>query len=114
MSYTSLLIETCTISRNTPGAAGNYGTPAPAWADYLTDQACRRVTAGGGGSKGGREIYVGAEVVVADYTFFLQDIDVTEQDRIISGGVSYEVLMVDRKQGDAVTHHKEAHVRTVR
>ena len=113
MTYTSLLIETCTISRNTPGAAGNYGTPAPSWADHLTDEPCRRVIAGSLGTSG-REIHIGAEVVVADYQFFLEDIDVTEQDRIISGGVSYEVLMVDRKQGELATHHKEAFVRTVR
>ncbi len=108
MSYTSLLINTCTVRRNTPGAADAYGSPAPSWADYLTDQACRIQDAKG------KEILVGAEVVVADYKLFLQDIDITEQDRVVIGAVTYEVLMVTDKQDSSTTHHKECYLKTVR
>ena len=108
MSYTSLLINTCTVRRNTPGVANAYGYPTPSWADYLTDQACRIQDAKG------KEILVGAEVVVADYKLFLQDIDITEQDRVVISAVTYEVLMVTDKQDSATTHHKECYLKTVR
>ncbi len=110
MSYTTLLIDTCTVSRNTPGAAGNYGTPAASWADVaaLTDIACRLVPAGG------REVKVGIEVVVADYKLFLGDITLTEQDKIVIGSDTYDILLVEDRQNGIGSHHKECLLRTVR
>ena len=112
MSYLSLLINTCTTQRFTAGAPDDYGTPTLTWADHLTDIACR--LSSGSTSTTGREIKVGAEIVIADHTIFLGDVDVTEQDRIVIDSDTYEVLMVvDRKDG-ATSHHKECYLRTVR
>ena len=112
MSYLSLLINTCTVQRFTAGAPDDYGTPTLTWADHLTDIACR--LSSGSAKTQGREIKVGAEIVIADHTIFLGDEDVTEQDRIVIGSNTFEVLMVvDRKDG-ADSHHKECFVRVVR
>lgn len=108
MSYTSLLINTCTVQRNTAGAQDAYGTPADAWADHLADIACRLMAGTG------KEITVGAEVVIAKYKLFLGDVDITEQDRVVIGGVTYEVLLVTDKQDESGSHHKECFMRVVR
>ena len=113
MSYTSLLINTCTAQRNTAGAQDAYGTPADTWADHLTDIACRLKT-GVGGEGGGMEVTVGAEVVIADYKLFLGDVDITEQDRVIIDSITYEVLLVTDKQDGTGSHHKECFMRVVR
>ncbi len=65
MAYLDLLTNTCTVRRNTPGVAGDYGTPVDSWADVasLTDIDCRLMAASG------REVKVGAEVVIADRHF---------------------------------------------
>lgn len=108
MSYTTLLIDTCTIRRYTEGARDGYGKPARTWTDHLTDQACRLAR------PKGREVMVGVEVVIADYILFTQDIDVTEEDRIVSGGVTYEILLVKIPQNGTDDHHKELFLRTIR
>lgn len=108
MSYTTLLIDTCTVRRFTAGAPDNYGHPAETWADHLTDQACRLM------ATSGVEVKVGAEVVVADYKLFLLDIDITEQDRVIVNSITYEVLLVSDRQDGIADHHKECLLVTVR
>ena len=107
MSYTSLLIDTCTIERFGEGAADAYGKPAITWSDHLTE-ACR-LQAGVG-----KELQIGAEVVVADYKLFLQDVDVTEQDRAIVEGVTYQILLVMNRSNGVDDHHKECLMRAVR
>lgn len=108
MTFLSLLIDVCTTRRFVAGAPDAYGTPAKAWADHLVDEPCRLVSANG------REVQVGAEVVIADYGLFLGDVDVTEQDRVVIGTVTYEMLMVERRQDAIGSHHKECFLRTVR
>ncbi len=112
MAFVDLLIDTCDIQRNTPGVANAYGYPAPSWADEHSDQACRLVTGQG------KEVKVGAEVVVADYKLFVEDIDITEQDRVLIDvdGVSktFEVLLVMRRSNGIGAHHRECLMRTVR
>lgn len=108
MSLSSLLIETCTVSRFTEGALDDYGIPTKTWTDYLTDEPCRL------SSSGGREVKVGAEVVIADYKLFTGDADITEQDRIVIDGITYEVLLaIPREDGKGI-HHKEFLLRVVR
>jgi len=107
MSYTSLLIDTCTIERFGEGAADAYGKPAITWSDHLTE-ACR-LQAGVG-----KELTIGAEVVVADYKLFLGDVDVTEQDRAIVEGVTYQILLVMNRSNGVDDHHKECLMRAVR
>ena len=108
MSYTSLLIQTCTVQRFTEGAFDVYGNPTLTWADYLTDQACRLVAAPG------TELKVGAEIVVADYKLFIQSIDIIEQDRVVIGGLTYEVLLVQDYADSTISHHKQVWMRISR
>ena len=108
MSFTDLLIHTCTVRRNTPGVVSNYGTKDASWADHLTTQACRLV------ADKGREIRIGLEVFVADYKLFIADVDVTEQDRILLDSVTYEILAVELMDNGFGGHHKELALLTVR
>ena len=114
MSFVSLLIDTCTVRRNTPGARDDYGKPTASWADHLTSQACRLQSGIGGVVGFGIEIRVGAEVVIADYKLFIGDVDITEQDRVIVDTITYEVLMVRVLQDSTGIQHKECFMRTVR
>ncbi len=108
MSYTSLLIDTCTTQRFTEGVADSYGNPALTWADNLSDIACRLTTAKG------QELKIGAEIVVADYKLFVGDVDIIEQDRIVSGGLTYEVLLVEDYKDSVTEHHKQCWLRISR
>jgi len=108
MTYTSLLINTCDVERNIPGAVGDYGHKADSWAVHLDDEPCRLMAGAG------KEIKVGAEVVIADYKLFLGDVDITEQDRVVIDSINYEILLVTDKQDSADSHHKECFMRVVR
>ena len=114
MSYESLLIDVCTIERNSPALIDDYGHHADAWANHLVDEPCRLMVAGGAGNPGGREISVGAEVVIADYKLFLNDVDVTERDRAIHNSITYEIVLVSTRQNGTTEHHKELFLRTVK
>ena len=107
MAYADLLINTCTIKRYTEGAIDSYGNPAQTWADHLTDQPCRWST------PKNTEIKVGAEVVIVEKQLFLNDIDVDEQDRVVLGSDTYEILAVVDRQDGTADHHKEAFLRRV-
>ena len=108
MSFESLLIDTCTIERYTEGAADAYNQPTRDWDDHLADEACRLVAGSG------REITIGAETVIAEYKLFLGNIDVTEQDRVVIGADTYEILFVTDHQDSDDSHHKELTMRLVR
>ena len=62
----------------------------------------------------GREIKVGAEIVIADYKLFLSDVDITEQDRVVIGGLTYEVLLVQDYEDHTSSHHKQCWMRISR
>lgn len=68
----------------------------------------------GGNVNAGREIKVGAEVVQAEYLLYIEDVDITEQDRVVLDGVTYDVLLVDERQDGVGIHHKECWLRAVR
>ncbi len=117
MSYTTLLVNSATVYRYpTGGAIGNYGMPAQVFAPVaeLTEIPCRIQPAKG------REVLVGAEVVVADYKLFLGDETLSEQDKVyVYWGTTpawyeYEILMVEDKQDSTTSHHKECWLRIVR
>ena len=108
MSYTSLLIETCTTQRFTEGVIDDYGNPTKTWADHLTDEPCRL------NANRGRELKFGAEIVVADYELFLDDVDITEQDRVVLDGNTYEVLLVEEYADSLGDHHKQVWMRIAR
>lgn len=97
-------------------AIDDYGLPVKDW-DYvheLGDVRCRIEPAKG------KEVLVGAEVVVADYKLFMLDVIITEQDKVdvywgtIDGWKEYEILLVEDMQDGTDSHHKECWLRTVR
>ena len=119
MSYTSLLINSASVYRFTEGAPDAYGvkvkTLAPVTTQVdLSDVACRIQSAKG------REIKIGAEVVIADYKLFLGDVILSERDKVyVYWGTTpawyeYEILMVEDKQDGVNSHHKECYLRIVR
>ncbi len=108
MAFEDLLIHTCTTQRFTEGDPDSYGNPVLTWADYLTDQVCRLTTAKG------REIKVGAELVVADYKLFVGDIDIVEQDRVVIDTLTYEVLLVEEFANFSTDHHRQVWLRISR
>ena len=109
MSYESLLIETCTVQRFTEGAVDVYGNPSITWdLTYIVDTPCRF------SSPSGRELKIGAEIVIADYTLFLGDINITEQDRIEHGSNIYEILLVQEYSDSLAGHHKQCQIRISR
>ena len=108
MSYASLLIDVCTIQRNTPGAPDDYGHKAEAWAGHLVNEPCRIM------ATQSREIAQGAQVVIAGYQMFLNDVDVTERDRAIHNAITYEILQVSTRQDGETEHHKELFLRTLK
>lgn len=92
------------------------GNPVKVWglAADLGDVPCRLMAITG------REVLVGAEVVIADYKLFLGDVTVSEQDRVwvyagtVKGWALYEILLVEDKQDSTDSHHKECLLRVVR
>jgi len=107
MSYADLLINSCTTQRFNATATDAYGNPTGSWDTALTES-CRLV------ADIGRELKIGAEVVIANYKLFLGDVDITEQDRVVVSGTTYEVLLVSDRQDSTGSHHKECYLRTVR
>lgn len=108
MSFTSLLTNICTIEYFTEGDPDSYGNPALTWTARYTDEACRLV------ASSGREIKIGAEVVIADYKLFLGDITITEQDRVVIGSNTYEILLVQDYGDSFENHHKQCWLRISR
>ncbi len=119
MSYTSLLINLASVWRYTEGLPDAYGNPILTWApvllpDDLSDIPCRIMPVSG------VEVKVGAELVIADYQLFLENVTLTEQDKVyvywgtVDAWVEYEILLVKDRQNGADSHHKECLLRTVR
>ena len=110
MSYASLLISLCTIQRFAESLPpDDYGNPIKTWdLTYIEDEPCRLV------ASTGREIKVGAEIVVADYKLFLSDVDITEQDRVVIDSLTYEILLVQDYADHTASHHKQCWLRIVR
>lgn len=117
MSYTSLLVNLASVYRYPAGGTiDGYGMPAKVYAvvPALEEIACRIQSAKG------REVLVGAELVVADYKLFLGNVILSEQDRVrVFWGTEeawyeYEILMVEDKVDGLGSHHKECYLRIVR
>ncbi len=118
MSYTDLLINTCTIQTPTDGAQDAYGNPTITWANAYEDEPCRWST------PKHTEVKLGLEVVIADLQLFLGDVDVTEQDRIILPAGSFpippwpiylfEVISAYKRQDGTGDHHVECMLRILK
>ena len=118
MSFTSLLIHTCDIGALTQGVADGYGTPAETWPLSYTSEPCRLM------STTGREIKVGAVVMISDWKLFVDvSVVIDEQDRVsniidTSTGIvvdssTFEVLMVQPRSDSVTGHHKEVMLQKV-
>jgi len=70
--------------------------------------------AAAGISGAGTDVLVGAKVIIADYTLFIGDVDITEQDRVVIDGITYEVVIVASMQNGTAAHHKECGLKVVR
>jgi hypothetical protein len=105
--FSQLLIGTCTTQRYVVGAADTYGHLTKVWSDYLVDQPCRL------SSSRGQQSRVGAEVVPVDEVLFMEDVDVTEQDRVVVDTVTYEILFVKHLQDSVTGHHLELALKRV-
>jgi head-tail adaptor len=102
MSFDSLLIHTCTVSRYTSDSQDAYGQPVKTWTDIYTDEPCRLTMTKG------REIKQGLEVVISDYKLFISDsLTITERDRVVVSGGTYEVLLVQSRASETDSHHLE-------
>ena len=105
MSYDSLLIHLCTVKRFGSVSNDGYGNPIKVWVDDSINNPCRLTTSSG------REIKVGAEVVVADYKLFVEDtLSITEQDRVEISSILYEILLVQNYSDSGILHHKQAYL----
>lgn len=119
MSFATLLIHEADIKRYTPdGGEDAYGQPTGAWGDIYADEPCRIM------STTGREIKVGAEVVISDWKLFVDDsVIITEQDRLdnirlrATGAVidtsTYEFLLVQPRSNGTDLHHLEVAMQKV-
>lgn len=112
MSFESLLIHTCDIGILAQGDKDAYGRQAKTWPLVYTGKECRIM------STTGREIRIGAKVMISDWKMFLPlDVIVDEQDRIsnikdratgvVIDNSTYEVLMVQPRSNSTTLHHKE-------
>ena len=112
MSFSSLLIHTCDIGRLSQGAVDNYGAKAKTWPITYASEPCRLA------STGGREVKVGAEVMISDWKLFVDNsVVVTEQDRVSNillastGGIVnssiFEILLVQPRSNGIGEHHLE-------
>lgn len=112
MSFSTWLNTTCTIRRFTAGAADDYGHPVQTFSDLATGIACRLQPAAGPG-RGGKEIWVDKQLVIADFKLFLSaGQDVTEKDEIVIGAKTYNVLLVNDAAGHG--HHLELDLQVLR
>lgn len=108
MSYKSLLINLCKIEYFTEGLPDPYGHPDLTWHTRYDDKECRLV------ASTGTELKVGAEIVVADYKLFLEDVTITEQDRVTIDSKVYEILLVQDYADSLASHHKQCWMRISR
>lgn len=108
MTFENLLINTCTVKRFAEGAQDDYGIPAKTWNDLLVDEPCRLVWIKA------QEIKMGAEVALVDIKLFIGDVDITEQDRVLIDGETYEVLQVTDHQDQFTGHHKQCYLQVVK
>ena len=112
MSFDSLLIHTCDIGTLDQGIADESGTKAETWPLTHITKECRMM------STTGREVKVGAKVMISDWKLFVPlDVTVSEQDRIsnikmratgvVIDASTYEVLLVQPRSDETTLHHKE-------
>ena len=106
--FSGLLINSVKITRYVAGAIDAYGNPAKTWSDHLVGEPCRI------SYPKGRQVQRGTEVIPVEILLFTDDVDITEYDRAIVNGVTYEILFVARLQGSMGGHHLEVSLQRVK
>ena len=106
MSYTGLLNDTCDIEDFT-SVADAHNQPTKTWATKHGATPCRMT------STKGDEIHIRLQVMVSYWKLFIENIAVTEQDRVLFGGDYYNILLVQPCIGYAATHHMELNLEKV-
>lgn len=107
MAILDLLIDDCDIMRYT-STQDAYGQLIKSWLAHSTGNKCR-VT-----SPVNREVQSGVEIVIADKLLFVGEyVDVTEKDRVVINGATYEILSVSVHRGMEKTH-QELLLRTIK
>jgi head-tail adaptor len=97
-----LLNTICTVRRKTSGAANALGEAAQTWSDLYTGVRCRVEGVSG---QSDVEITSGKQVVAADWRVWFGPLaDVTEKDRIVWCGRTFEVGLVRRYAGGCADH----------
>lgn len=107
MALIDLLVDTCDIYKYTSSPDG-YGQPEKNWSVDSSNNPCRlskpKIT----------EVQRDLQIVLVDEALFLKDtVDVTERDRVVVSGITYEVLSVSTYRGNE-GDHKQLLLRTVR
>jgi len=107
VSFDSLLTGTCTLQRYTAGtAADEFGHLTKTWADTAGVR-CRVQ------QLGGKEMASGIFPQVATHrAYFRMGTDITHKDRVVYGGVTFEVALVDADTAGA-GHHVEVMMKGV-
>ena len=118
MSFDGLLIHTCDIGSLSQVGVGDYGTPVETWPLAYIGKECRLM------STTGREIKIGAMVMISDWKLFLpNDVTIDEQDRVsniklratgvVIDASTFEVLLVQPRSDGSTLHHREVALRKV-
>ncbi|MEN6533751.1 MAG: hypothetical protein ABFD60_07015 [Bryobacteraceae bacterium] len=105
-----LLKNLCDVKTLSVGAADEDGHPVESWAT-TSGVRCRVYSYGFG-----RETLEWKEALIGDYLFdFAPDQAITEQDKIVFEGDTFDVIMVRQCRGyNGAMHHKVALARLVR
>ena len=108
MTYSTLLVQTCQISRYRIVGEDAYGSPIKEWVVRFSSVPCRQVYGKG------KEILVGAETIIIYDELFLEDVDVTTWDRVVIDSKTYDIVSVVKRQ-DAVAgpHHIHCYLQRV-
>ena len=111
--YTEVMPDTCDVTRHTKTGTDALNNDIYTWAVIENDVKCRREVEAD--DEDGREVYIDTQVVRADYKFYVEPgTDVTEKDRIVFGGGTYEVLYVEPFQDIDGQYTKEVFTAIVR
>jgi hypothetical protein len=97
-SIARLFNTTALVQRVTQGAADKYGQPAQTWGTHIAALRCRLEVIGGGDKN------YPVQVTDATHYLYCATADITEKDRITSGGKSYTVRFVNQRPGGTSNH----------
>ena len=112
--YSALLNSSADIQRFTSTGVDAHGQPTGAWANSSTGIKCR-IRELAGVSNANNEIIdsSGTAVVASHEVWLLPGVSITEKDRVVHGGITYDVQFVVSRPGGTV-HHVKAYLKVAR